>query len=738
MPEQKGVPRIRGLASIRLRLVLTSTLLVLLVAAAVSVSSIMVGLATAREQAFRQLESVGKLKSNQIETWMSDLQHDLDSLFVEAYEVFRMRTLLLNIQTSNPTDARNTLRTGVSRTIERSMRFEEIFLIDLQGTVRMSTMIEREGQNYLDDEYFLGGLEGLYVGRPSYDAFVDEDSVMIARPAFDSYGELLGVIVGRANLDRLREVALERTGLGETGETYLVDEGHTLVTSLRHLSAEGTEIQVGLYTRNEALDKALFEKANQSADNYVSYHGESTLGWYFWLPQTRMVLAVEQKEEEVTAGAQLTLLLNTATAAGAVIVAAVAAVFIAQGITRPLNRLVDTASRVAEGDLSLTAPMHHEDEVGVLARAFNVMTGRLRELVGTLEDRVAQRTRDLEAAADVSRATTSVLDPKVLESQVVDLVRDRFGLYYVGLFMLDEAGAYAVLRAGTGEAGRQMLAQGHRLEVGGATMIGQCVEQNSQRIAQNVGEEVVRFNNPLLPDTRSELALPMRARGRVIGAMTLQSGREAAFDAQAISTLQTVADQLAVALDNAQNFAQMQTALERAHQVEQRYQGQAWGEYVRRRPVGGYEYLVGHEQIGGAFHPLGKDLLPEAAQALEVSTLEENQDLLVIPIRQGDRIVATLGFEKGTREWGRQDVALVQAVAEQFGLAAETQRLLDATQRRAAREQLTLRISEQVRGALDVEEILRVASRSLGRELQASEVIVRLGTEHTLLDDQGS
>jgi len=109
-----------------------------------------------------------------------------------------------------------------------------------------------------------------------------------------------------------------------------------------------------------------------------------------------------------------------------------------------------------------------------------------------------------------------------------------------------------------------------------------------------------------------------------------------------------------------------------------------------------------------------------------------------VPIVQGNRVVATLGFQKGEREWGAQDVALVQTVAEQLGLAAETQRLLEATQSRAAREQLTLRIAEQVRGALDIEEILRVASRSLGRELNASEVIVRLGTENTLLGEERS
>jgi GAF domain-containing protein len=260
---------------------------------------------------------------------------------------------------------------------------------------------------------------------------------------------------------------------------------------------------------------------------------------------------------------------------------------------------------------------------------------------------------------------------------------------------------------------------------------------NKVVVLQNVGEAIVRFDNPLLPDTRSELALPMRARGLVIGAMTIQSKQESAFDEQYIATLQTVADQVAAAINNARNFADVQAALERAQEAQQRYLGQVWGEYVRRQRVSGYEY----DSEGGeaqSVRPLDAELLFETRLVLGEHHQEGQDDLLVVPVMQGDRIVATLGFQKGERAWGAQDLNLVQAVAEQLGLAAETQRLLEATQSRAMREQLTLRIAEQVRGALDIEDILRVASQSLGRELHASEVVVRLGTDNTLLGQDGS
>ena len=172
-----------------------------------------------------------------------------------------------------------------------------------------------------------------------------------------------------------------------------------------------------------------------------------------------------------------------------------------------------------------------------------------------------RRTDQLHAAAEVSRAASSVLEPETLIHQTVNLIRDRFDYYYVGLFLLDPSGRWAVLKAGTGEAGRKMLTQGHELEVGGNSMVGWCTAHGQARIARDVGEESIRFDNPLLPETRSEMALPLISRGRVIGALTVQgveprafcpwAKRPRAFSDEDISVLQTMADQVANAIENA-------------------------------------------------------------------------------------------------------------------------------------------------------------------------------------------
>jgi two-component system NtrC family sensor kinase len=247
-------------------------------------------------------------------------------------------------------------------------------------------------------------------------------------------------------------------------------------------------------------------------------------------------------------------------------------------VTSPLMRLLGVIQEIRkEGTYSAKrVEIDSKDEIGQLGSAFNQMISELKESheeirrhTEELEQRVADRTRNLQTAAEVARATTSVLEPDKLLHQTVDLVRDRFDLYYVGLFLLDEERRFAVLRAGTGEAGQKMLAQGHRLEIDGDSVIGQCTSKAEACIALDVGEEAVRFDSPLLPETRSEMALPLRARGEIIGALDVQSREPEAFSDQDVAVLQTLADQVATAISNARLYDQAQKEIIERKQAEE-------------------------------------------------------------------------------------------------------------------------------------------------------------------------
>jgi GAF domain-containing protein/CHASE3 domain sensor protein len=419
-------------------------------------------------------------------------------------------------------------------------------------------------------------------------------------------------------------------------------------------------------------------------------------------------------------------------------------IFISRSIILPIRQLVGTTQRIAGGDLAARAQVETSDEIGTLAGTFNAMAAQLQEVIGTLEQRVAERTQGLKTAAEVARATTSVLDPDQLLRQVVDLARERFNLYYVGLFLLDEERKFAVLRAGTGEAGQQMLAQGHKLEMGGDSMVGQCVARSEARIALDVGEEAARFDNPFLPKTRSEMALPLRSRGRVIGAMTVQSVQEAAFDEADVAVMQTMADQVAVAIDNAQLFAQTQAALQEMEATQRRYLGQAWSEYIHSAVVSGYEYSKEYGQTQAAVVPLGDETLPEVQQAImELRPLVGNSDgdtsqeressstVLVAPIVLRGQPIGALGFKhgEGDRQWSADDMALAETIAEELALALENTRLLEETQRRAAREQLLGQVTARMRESLDLETILETAAGEMRQVLGLDRLVVRLATK---------
>ncbi len=387
--------------------------------------------------------------------------------------------------------------------------------------------------------------------------------------------------------------------------------------------------------------------------------------------------------------------------------------------------------------------------IRTLDRALQESEASLRQANLDTERYVAEiqrRSTLLQAAAQVSQATTGLLDPNELLNQVVDLVHQWFDLYYVGLFLLDEERRYAILRAGTGEAGQRMLERGHRLAVGSESMIGQCVARDEARIALDVGEEAVRFDNPLLPQTRSEMALPLRSRGRVVGAMTVQSDVEAAFDETSIAVMQTMADQVAVALDNARLFADAQSALEEMETTQRRYLRQVWTEYIRTAPTTDYETPTPD------LPPLGEGLLPEIRPALEqrrtitlahetTAAAAQNSDhsTLVTPVTLRGEIIGALGIHGDeSRQWSAEDIGLIEAVAERLALAADNLRLIDQTQHCAARDRLVSQVTTRVRETLDIETMLKTAVQEVRQALDLPEVTIRLAPQAVLESGNGT
>jgi PAS domain S-box-containing protein len=372
-------------------------------------------------------------------------------------------------------------------------------------------------------------------------------------------------------------------------------------------------------------------------------------------------------------------------------------------------------------------PYHFHDQLPLLSTYANQAAVAIEN--ARLFEETRKRASQLHAAAEISRAASSILDPDELLRQAVDLIQQRFDLYYTGIFLLDDEGRYAVLRAGTGEAGRKMLERGHKLEVGSKSMIGWCVANAQARIALDVGKEAVRFENPLLPDTRSEMALPLISRGQVIGALTVQSAEVAAFSEEDIAILQTMADQLANAIQNARLFGQTQAALQEVTAVHRQYVREEWRKYMAAQSA---EERTGYLYDATREAPAGRLRTPQIEQAIRQGgtvALTQHpaksepaggsdgpaQAALVTPITLRGQPIGALGFEEPerAREWTEEEIALVEGVANQLALAVENARLFEQTQETLEETSTLYQTASRFAEAATVQEIIDIVAEQV-------------------------
>ncbi len=362
-----------------------------------------------------------------------------------------------------------------------------------------------------------------------------------------------------------------------------------------------------------------------------------------------------------------------------------------------IQELLDTVEKVEAGNWSERASIAGTDDVSKFAIYLNRMLERLEYLQKEVEQEVTRRTIQWRATLQVTQAVSSILDPDQLIEQVVHLISEEFGYYYVAIFLIDESGEWAELKYATGEAGRLLLQQRHRLPIAGKSMVGAAIRLRQARIALDVGAEAVRFDNPLLPYTRSEIALPLIAGGEVLGALDAQSTQEAAFGEADIETLQAMANQVAIALQNARLFREMQRSLQELRALQRQYVRQGWSDLLRAREI--------RWEAGEAS--------PEAPSVR-------------VPLLLRGEVVGEISLQ-GDLEWGEEEKEWLETLASQAALVLESVRLLEESARRAELERIAAQIVQRTRSTLETQTILRTAARELQRLLRLPEVVLHFG-----------
>ncbi|HSL42770.1 MAG TPA: GAF domain-containing protein [Anaerolineales bacterium] len=364
----------------------------------------------------------------------------------------------------------------------------------------------------------------------------------------------------------------------------------------------------------------------------------------------------------------------------------------------------------------------------------------LRKLQISLEQRVEERTTELtqrgtelehankqiqrraaqfEATAQVARAITSIRDLQELLPRIAAVISEKFDFYHVGVFLIDAANEYAVLAAANSEGGRRMLERKHRLRIGQEGIVGHVTATGEPRIALDVGQDLVYFNNPDLPETHSEMALPLISEGRVVGALDVQSRETGAFTGEDIQMLSLLADQVSLAIENARLFDETRLALAEAEAISRQFIREAWSRLPAEHNLIGYRYSV-----AGA-SPLMEpvELAIPGKGRVQGKQLEAGQ--VVVPIELRGETIGTLVVQSPTGdELTAEQFDLIKAVAERVALSAENARLFEETTRRAERERMVSDITGKLRSMNDPQAMVQTAIDELRKALGATRVEV--------------
>jgi len=406
----------------------------------------------------------------------------------------------------------------------------------------------------------------------------------------------------------------------------------------------------------------------------------------------------------------------------------------------PVLWIVDSAPLVLGIFAALAG--RRQDILIELAAALGQRENNLKLTQDSLEEQVAERTAELAEAnrraqvrsnqlkivTELSQTIALVRDPAELLPLITRQISERFGYYHAGIFLLDDKREFAVLRAANSAGGRRMLERGHKLRLGGSGIVGFVAQSGRPRLASDTGADAIFFNNPDLPETHAEMALPLKIGDQVIGVLDVQSTQPAAFNSEDVDILNTLANHVAIVIQNAHLLEQTRAALREYTRTGQR----TWLERPEDRTLGFVYHPSGN--VTGLSDADRERLRRSAArETLEQRTASEGAaPMLAVPVKLRDQVIGVIHVEAAdsNRQWSADEVALVQSIAERVALALENARLFEGTSRRAEREQVVSQVTARIGASPNFDRILQTTIQELSRALGATRTFVELRQPH--------
>ena len=519
----------------------------------------------------------------------------------------------------------------------------------------------------------------------------------------------------RLDLFKSRLEGLQNQSFGLYGNTVATNE-----SILNELQISGTEMRT---TIDEVIRLASEDRWAVARDMRETVLAGQQTTFNDGLRQLTVNIRndVQKSFSEALYTQNLTRTITLVTAISALFFAIILSIAATGSIFKPISQLTEAVQRVTLRDFSAITPLSRKDEIGNLSRSFSLMTEWLRDSYDSLEERISDRTQELErqnlqiqVAAEIARDVSSSRNTEELLKRGADLIVQRFGYYHSGIFLIDETNEFAVLRAASGPAGQEMISTGHKLKIGQVGIVGHVAMSGNPRIALEVEQDQTYFDNPMLPETRSEIALPMKVGSQVIGVLDVQSRNADAFNDSDMNVLQILADLLAVAIQNAQLNQEIEENLNELEILYGQYSRETWQKVNTSRNVIGYRYDSSGLHKISADHLDGADSVgPDPAPA-------------DIQLKVRGQLIGSLQVWPGENRLLAEDIKFLEDLAMRISQSMDSAQLFYETQRRAENERIVRQISSQMRETLEVESVLRTAAEDIYQALNLSELSIQL------------
>lgn len=687
----------------------------------------------ATTQIYDQLDSVAELKSDQILRWLDEGNLAMDTLLSGSNS-----TRFSDFAASQfSTAAEQAEMDGMLVDAVQTQYFNRLFIYNTAGLIVASSDPADIGSNVNDQPFFDVSLHADYIQSPMAEPASNQLVMYITRPLRGEKIQASGVLAGELNIASLADIMTERTGLGQSGETYLVNlSNNNLLTPSRFEGYAMTEIY-----HSEGIDRALNgEKGRGAYDGYRN-PPVPVFGSYRFIPELQAALLAEVDQSQALGTFRQVQWISTVIAALAMLAALFVGLYTSRSISRPIHGLTVSAQRIGSGDLKAeVVELRRQDEIGVLARTFHQMQTELVASYEELEQRVADRTKALSSVAAISTAASTTLDTDTLLQQVVDLAKERFGFYHAHIYLLNETRDTLVLSSGAGEVGQQMVVEGHSIPLDREqSLVARAARERKGITVNDVTAAPDFLPNPLLPDTRSELAVPMLVGDEVIGVFDVQSDVVGRFTEADINVQTTLASQVATSVQNARSYveiersqAQLSEALNISRLAYWEYDVtqdlftfndhfySLFGTSVEK--LGGYR-MSSADYARNFVHP--EDAALVGAEIQRVVTSNERHSHAAVE----HRIIledGQLGYMSVHVNIDRDENGKILRWYGTNQDVSERRKLEELNRRRARQQEAINKITQKIQSATKIETALQVAARELGHALGMKPTLVAL------------